>query len=293
MKFSRRWLGDWVPIDISTPELCEQLSNAGLEVDGVLAVADDLPGVVVATVESVEPHPDADKLKVCIVNDGNDRLTVVCGAPNVRAKMTGALARVGGALPNGTKVKRAKLRGVESHGMLCSELELGLGDDDSGILDLGRRLRPRFGRVAAGAQVGRRACPGRCQYRSGPNPQSRRCVEYSRPGPRSRPVERQTRIAAGHFDCPGDNGCGIPGCARESGWLSAVLRPSDIGHRHHQASALVVAGNGCVAAVCGRSTRWLTSRTMCCWNSVSRCMPSTWTGCVTGSWCATLGPGNR
>ena len=136
MKFSRRWLGDWVPIDISTPELCEQLSNAGLEVDGVLAVADDLPGVVVATVESVEPHPNADKLKVCIVNDGNDRLTVVCGAPNVRAKMTGALARVGGVLPNGTKVKRAKLRGVESHGMLCSELELGLGDDDSGILDL-------------------------------------------------------------------------------------------------------------------------------------------------------------
>ena len=136
MKFSARWLHDWVPFDLETPELCDRLTNAGLEVDGVEPVAADLVDVVVATVETVEEHPNADKLKVCRVHDGDARLTVVCGAPNVRVGMKSALARVGAVLPGGFAIKQAVLRGVESSGMLCSEAELGLGDDDTGILDL-------------------------------------------------------------------------------------------------------------------------------------------------------------
>lgn len=136
MKFSARWLHDWVPFDLGTPELCDKLTNAGLEVDGVDPVAADLADVVVATVEAVAEHPNADRLKVCQVYDGNARLTVVCGAPNVRVGMKSALARVGAVLPGGFAIKRAALRGVESSGMLCSEVELGLGEDDTGILDL-------------------------------------------------------------------------------------------------------------------------------------------------------------
>lgn len=136
MKFSAQWLHDWVPFDLGTAELCDRLTNAGLEVDGVEPVAADLADVVVATVEAVERHPNADKLRVCQVFDGDARLTVVCGAPNVRVGMKSALARVGAELPGGFAIKRAALRGVESSGMLCSEVELGLGDDDAGILDL-------------------------------------------------------------------------------------------------------------------------------------------------------------
>ena len=136
MKFSAHWLHDWVPFDLETAELCDRLTNAGLEVDGVEPVAADLADVVVATVEAVERHPNADTLKVCQVYDGDARLTVVCGAPNVRVGMKSALARVGAVLPGGVAIKRAALRGVESSGMLCSEVELGLGDDGAGILDL-------------------------------------------------------------------------------------------------------------------------------------------------------------
>lgn len=136
MKFSARWLHEWVPFALDTPELCDRLTNAGLEVDGVEPVAAELADVVVATVETVEKHPNADKLKVCRVFDGDARWSVVCGAPNVRVGMKSALARVGAVLPGGFVIKRATLRGIESSGMLCSESELGLGDDDTGIMDL-------------------------------------------------------------------------------------------------------------------------------------------------------------
>ena len=138
MKFSQRWLKDWVSVDVPTEVLCDQLTNAGLEVDGVEPVGGPPVGVVVAEVKAVAAHPDADKLKVCRVNGGDGTVTVVCGAPNVRPGMVSALARVGTVLPDGTKVRRAKLRGVASDGMLCNEIELGLGSDDSGIVDLGK-----------------------------------------------------------------------------------------------------------------------------------------------------------
>ena len=142
MKFSEQWLREWVPVEVSTDELCDQLTNAGLEVDGVAEVAGDFDGVVVARIAAVKPHPDAAKLVVCEVDDGSASLSVVCGAPNVRAGMLSAFARVAAVLPGGVQIDRANLQGVESHGMLCSAEELGLGGGADGILELDDGLRP-------------------------------------------------------------------------------------------------------------------------------------------------------
>ncbi|MEM7468849.1 MAG: phenylalanine--tRNA ligase subunit beta, partial [Pseudomonadota bacterium] len=136
MKLSVNWLSKWTTIDREIPALCDLLTMAGLEVDGVESVAEGLSNVVVGHVDSREQHPNADKLSVCQVSDGENLSTVVCGAPNVAAGQQVAYARPGAVLPNGMKLKVAKLRGVESHGMLCSAAELGLGEGADGIIEL-------------------------------------------------------------------------------------------------------------------------------------------------------------
>ncbi|XOV82450.1 MAG: phenylalanine--tRNA ligase subunit beta [bacterium] len=136
MKFSEAWLREWVNPDLARDDLLQQLTMAGLEVDGVDPVADTFTGVVVGLVESCKKHPDADKLSLCSVFDGEARHQVICGAPNVREGLRVAYAKVGAVLPDNFKIKKAKLRGVESFGMLCSAAELGLGDDHDGILEL-------------------------------------------------------------------------------------------------------------------------------------------------------------
>jgi phenylalanyl-tRNA synthetase beta chain len=136
MKLSEQWLRTWVNPDISTAEMVEQLTMAGLEVDGTEPAAGEFTDVVVAKVESVAKHPDADKLRVCKVNDGNETFQIVCGAANVRQGLCVALARVGAVLPGNFKIKPAKLRGVASAGMLCSEKELGLAEQSDGIMEL-------------------------------------------------------------------------------------------------------------------------------------------------------------
>ncbi|MCK4674427.1 MAG: phenylalanine--tRNA ligase subunit beta [Gammaproteobacteria bacterium] len=141
MKFSEQWLRSWVNPDISTQEICDQLTMAGLEVDSVAPAAGDFTEVVVARVESLEKHPDADKLNVCQVTDGKEVLQIVCGAANVRPGLMIPLAKIGAVLPGPAagetwKVKPAKLRGVESSGMLCSEKELGLADSAEGLMEL-------------------------------------------------------------------------------------------------------------------------------------------------------------
>lgn len=140
MKFSESWLREWVQPPVERAELLEQLTMAGLEVDGVEPVAGAFTGVVVGRVEAVEKHPNADKLSVCSVADGEQQWQVVCGAPNVRAGLTVAFARIGAVLPGEFKIKKAKLRKVESSGMLCSGAELALGDDADGILELSETL---------------------------------------------------------------------------------------------------------------------------------------------------------
>ena len=136
MKFSEAWLREFVNPDVDTATLAEQLTMAGLEVESIEPVAGSFTGVVVAQVVSVEPHSNAEKLSVCQVFDGKDTVQVVCGAPNVCAGLVTAFARVAAVLPGDFKIKKAKLRGEESNGMLCSEGELGIGSDTSGIVEL-------------------------------------------------------------------------------------------------------------------------------------------------------------
>lgn len=137
MKFSEAWLREWVDPEVTTEELSHQLSMAGLEVDSVGPVAGEFNGVVVGEVLSLERHSDADKLSVCQVNAGqNEELQIVCGARNVAVGMKAPVALVGAVLPGGFKIKKAKLRGVQSLGMICSESELGLAESSAGIMGL-------------------------------------------------------------------------------------------------------------------------------------------------------------
>lgn len=137
MKFSEAWLREWVAPALSTDELVAQLTMAGLEVDSVESVAASFAGVIVGEIMAVEPHPQADKLRICRVSyAGKDACQVVCGAPNARPGIKVPFAQVGSQLPGNLKIKKAKLRGVESHGMLCGQSELQLGDDDSGLWEL-------------------------------------------------------------------------------------------------------------------------------------------------------------
>jgi phenylalanyl-tRNA synthetase beta chain len=136
MKFSEQWLREWVNPQIDTQELMDQITMAGLEVDGFEPVAGQFSGVIVGEVQSVQPHPDADKLRVCQVSDGTSEVQVVCGAPNVRDGMKVPFAVVGAVLPGDFKIKKAKLRGQPSEGMLCSESELGLSENHDGLMEL-------------------------------------------------------------------------------------------------------------------------------------------------------------
>ncbi|WP_413529860.1 phenylalanine--tRNA ligase subunit beta [Rahnella inusitata] len=137
MKFSELWLREWVNPAISSEALSDQITMAGLEVDGVDPVAGAFNGVVVGEVVECGQHPNADKLRVTKVNVGGDRLLdIVCGAPNCRQGLKVAVATVGAVLPGDFKIKAAKLRGEPSEGMLCSFSELGISEDHDGIIEL-------------------------------------------------------------------------------------------------------------------------------------------------------------
>lgn len=137
MRFSETWLRDWVDPPVDTRALADQLSMAGLEVDAIEPAAPPFSGVVIGRVESVSPHPDAEKLRICSVSLGQGSpLQIICGAANVAAGMKVPVAQVGAELPGGLRIKRAKLRGVESLGMICSAKELGLAEASEGILPL-------------------------------------------------------------------------------------------------------------------------------------------------------------
>lgn len=137
MKFSEKWLREWVNPVIDTQALSEQLSMAGLEVDAIEPAAAAFNGVVVGEVIECGQHPDADKLRVTKINVGGDELLdIVCGAPNCRQGIKVAVATVGAVLPGDFKIKKAKLRGQPSHGMLCAFVELGISEEGDGIMEL-------------------------------------------------------------------------------------------------------------------------------------------------------------
>ncbi|TFH73290.1 phenylalanine--tRNA ligase subunit beta [Gammaproteobacteria bacterium LSUCC0112] len=145
MIFTQQWIREWVDVNLEPSMLISQLTMAGLEVDAHGPVAADFSGVIVAEVRNVIQHPDADKLRVCDVFDGTEVLQVVCGAANVRAGLKVPYAKIGAQLPvhnpaadapASFSIKKAKLRGIESFGMLCSAEELGMSDSSDGLLEL-------------------------------------------------------------------------------------------------------------------------------------------------------------
>ena len=150
MKISYNWLKNYIDTDLTIDEISAILTNIGLEVEGVEKVGgakDYLENVIVGHVISTEKHPNADKLKVTQIDFGNgEPVQIVCGAPNVAAGQNVPVARVGAVLPTADgetfKIKKAKIRGEESNGMICSEVELGIGEDHSGILVLPEHYTP-------------------------------------------------------------------------------------------------------------------------------------------------------
>ncbi|WPC34364.1 phenylalanine--tRNA ligase subunit beta [Acinetobacter sp. YWS30-1] len=137
MKISENWLRTWVNPAIDSEKLSDQLTMLGLEVDDLSPAAKPFTGVVVGEVLTVEQHPDADRLRVTTVNIGSgEPLQIVCGAPNVRAGMKAPVATIGAVLPGDFKIKKGKLRGVESQGMLCGASEIDLEDKIDGLLEL-------------------------------------------------------------------------------------------------------------------------------------------------------------
>jgi phenylalanyl-tRNA synthetase beta chain len=136
MKFSEQWLRSLANPPVGRDELVARLSMVGLEVDAVVPVAGSFSGVVVGQIVAAEQHPDADKLRVCQVSNGSEQFQVVCGAPNARVGIKIPFAMIGAVLGEDFKIKKGKLRGVESFGMLCSASELQISDDDSGLLEL-------------------------------------------------------------------------------------------------------------------------------------------------------------
>jgi len=137
MKFSKQWLEQYLGTQLSPEQLADQLTMAGFEVESIEPVAPDFSAIVVGQVLTVDKHPNADKLNICQVDVAQtEPLSIVCGAPNVKAEMKIPVALLGAELPGGFKIKKAKLRGVESSGMLCSAKELGLAEVSEGLLAL-------------------------------------------------------------------------------------------------------------------------------------------------------------
>src|SRR5210317_793264 len=135
MKFTRNWLQNYVDLGgVAPAKLADDLTMIGLEVDSVTELYEDLSSLKTGKVLSVEPHPNADKLTLCQVSVGSETLQIICGAPNVREGLGVVVAQPGTTLPGDFKIKKSKVRGIESQGMLCSERELGLSEDHQGIM---------------------------------------------------------------------------------------------------------------------------------------------------------------
>ena len=136
MIISEQWLREWIDTELDAQQVADCLTNAGLEVDAVSALSEPIDNLVIGKVLEVSKHPDADRLNLTKVDIGSEVLEIVCGAANVRQDLMVATATVGAKLPNGLKIKKAKVRGIESNGMLCSAAELGLEESSDGLLEL-------------------------------------------------------------------------------------------------------------------------------------------------------------
>ena len=136
MKISYKWLKEYIDIDISIEELAQKITDSGVEVEEIIPLVAEFNNIVLGRVVSVSKHPNADKLSVCSVSTGGETFQVICGAPNVESGQTIPFAQLGAKLPNGIKIKKAKIRGIESFGMICSKEELGFEESSEGIWPL-------------------------------------------------------------------------------------------------------------------------------------------------------------
>jgi phenylalanyl-tRNA synthetase beta chain len=214
MKFSENWLRQLVDIEADREALVQRLTMAGLEVEDVQVLGEALGGVVVGEIVAAEPHPDADRLQVCTVEAGLDApLTIVCGAPNARVGLKAPLATIGAELPGSIRIKKAKLRGVESSGMLCSGKELGVDADASGLMELpadartGAPLVEALGLPDASIEIGltpnRPDCLGMWGLARDVAAQFNASLRIEAPSqvPVQGRAEREVRLEAG-ADCP-------------------------------------------------------------------------------------------
>ena len=137
MKFTLSWLKDHLETDASLSQICEKLPMLGLEVESIQDRSDELSEFIVGHVVEAYQHPNADRLRVCIVDTGSEKVQVVCGAPNARTGIKGVFAPAGARIPStGDELKKGVIRGEASNGMLCSEEELGLSNFSEGIIEL-------------------------------------------------------------------------------------------------------------------------------------------------------------
>ncbi|MEO7148682.1 MAG: phenylalanine--tRNA ligase subunit beta [Rhodanobacteraceae bacterium] len=238
MKFSEQWLRELVDVPVDRAALVDRLTMSGLEVEFVEDIGAQLDGLVVTRIIDCAPHPDVDKLCVCRVDTGDGEVRIVCGAPNARAGLKAPLATIGATLPNGAKIKAAKLRGVESSGMLCSAKELGLDVDASGLMELpddapvGTPLAQYLGLPDASIEL--KLTPNRSDCLGMRGLADEVAAEF---GTRAKPLviepiapsidaQRTIRLEAG-VDCPrylGRSVRGIDMAARTPMWMAARLR---------------------------------------------------------------------
>ncbi|HKT42867.1 MAG TPA: phenylalanine--tRNA ligase subunit beta, partial [Rhodanobacteraceae bacterium] len=242
MKFSENWLRSLVDIRADSATLARRLTMSGLEVAEVASIGGSLDGVIVARIVTCEPHPDADKLRVCRVDTGRGEIQIVCGAPNARTGLVAPLATIGATLPNGITIKAAKLRGIESQGMLCSAKELGVDADASGLMELagdapvGKPLAAYLGLPDAAIEVELTPNRGDClgmigladevaaEFGSRAKPFDAPPVQAAIPAP------RDIRLQAG-ADCPRYLGRAVRGIdmtARTPMWMAQRLRAAGV-----------------------------------------------------------------
>jgi len=136
MKVTYNWLREYIDLDLSPEKLCDKFNSLGLSVSSFTKLGNDVHNVFVGKIEAINPHPNADKLVVCIVSLGNKKLSIVCGAKNMNVGDKVPVAVDGAILPNGVKINKVEIRGVTSNGMMCSGKELGVSDDEEGLLIL-------------------------------------------------------------------------------------------------------------------------------------------------------------
>lgn len=143
MKFTLSWLKQHLETNSDTETILKKLTNIGLEVEDSYNPSEALNGFIAAKILSTKPHPDADRLQLCLIDTGAEKIEVVCGAKNAKEGLTTIYAPIGSTIPeSGMKLKKAKIRGIESLGMLCSEKELNLGNNSEGITELSEQINP-------------------------------------------------------------------------------------------------------------------------------------------------------